>query len=290
MNLFNLKQEEAVDTEAPTVANETTETTGEPSVDGKWPDEWRQMYAGDNDKKLAYLSRYPDPVAAFDGGYATKLKLSSGEYKSITEFPGNGTEEDQSAWREQNGIPSKAEDYSFDNVKDDDKGFVEAFQSFAFENNINPSDASKLVGFLQSQEEQFDTEDKDADLKSTQAAEDQLRIDWGGDYRRNLNAIQGLFDTAPEGIKDAIFGGRLADGSAFGANPEVSKFLAGIALQINPLSTVVNASGGNIASSIDDELDSINDVMKNNSKKYYGDEKMQERWRILTDAKDRMGK
>jgi hypothetical protein len=291
MNLHNLKQEEELGEAPPGAAGDPPtgeQPAPESAVENKWPDDWRQMYAGDDEKKLAYLSRYTDPAAAFDGGYATKLKLSSGEYKSTSPFPEKGTEDEQNAWREQNGIPSKATDYSFENIKEDDKGFVEAFQNFAHENNISPDNATKLVDFLQAQEESYDNQDKDADLRAQQTAEDQLRMEWGGDYRRNLNAIHGLFDTAPEGVKDAIFGGRLADGTAFGSNPEVSKFLAGLALQINPLSTVVNASGGNIISTIDDEIEAINTVMKEDPKKYYGDEKMQARWRELVTAKERM--
>lgn len=252
----------------------------------KWPDDWRQLYAGEDEKKLSHLSRYASPEAAFDGLIATKSKLSSGEYKSTAPFPEKGSEEEQNAWREQNGIPLKPEEYIFENIPEEDKEYIEDFQKYAHEQNIPKSQADAFVQFLLKQEEVSSESEKQLDEQLKADAEDKLRLEWGADYRRNLNVISGLFDSAPDGVKDAIFGGRLADGTPFGSSPDVLRFMADLALQINPMATVVNVSGGSIANSIEDEIKSIESKM--NTDEYFKDEDMQKRLRDLYTARERM--
>ena len=268
-----------------------TDTPTDAPTESAWPDNWRQMYAGEDEKKLSQLSRYASPEAAFDGLIATKTKLSSGEYKSTSPYPEKGTEEEQNAWRENNGIPLKAEEYEFaSTIPEEDKQYIEDFKEYAHEKNIPKNYANEFVDFLVSQEEKILADGEAEDETFRQESEDKLRVEWGADYRRNLNIINGLFDTAPEGVKDLIFNGRLADGKPIGSHPDVLRYFVDLALQINPVATVVGTSGGNVMSSIDDELEQINNTMKNEPSKYYKDEKMQARWRELTAAKERMAK
>lgn len=260
------------------------------TVTNAWPDNWREQYAGGDEKKLAQLSRYSSPSAAFDGLIAAKTKLSSGEMRSTAPFPEKGTDAEKAAWREQNGIPATADGYKYDqSLSENDKAFVESLSKFAHEKNIPQSHANAFMGYLLNLEQSENEAMLQQDKQWEQEGEDKLRAEWGNEFRRNINLIGGLLDTAPAGVKDAIMGGRLADGMPIGSNPDVLRFFADLALQINPVSTLVPSSG-DPGKGIQDRIEEIEKFMKTNSKEYYKDEKLQEEYRNLLDARTRFDK
>lgn len=273
------------------VGEQTTGTAATEPTASKWPDNWRELYSGGDEKKLSHLSRYSTPESAFDGLIATKTKLSSGEYKSTSPFPEKGSDEEKAAWREQNGIPKSANEYKYDNknLTDDDKEFLASFNEFAHQNNIPASQANSFLGYLLDLDKSESETMRQEDLRLKQEVEDKLRIEWGNDYRRNLNVIHGLLDTAPTGVKDAILGGRSSDGIPLGSNPDVLRFFADLALQVNPVSTLV-PTGGEPSKGIQDRIDSIEKMMRENSREYFKDEKIQEEYRTLLDARTRFSK
>lgn len=275
-------------TEEPSGSGGVSETTNETTTEvvGKWPDNWRELYAGEDDKRLGKLNRYASPSAAFDALFAANQKLSSGEYKSASPFPENGTDEEKTAWREQNGVANAVQDYEFEGIKESDKEFVDSLAQYAIDNNIPKQYTGAFVDFLKSQDEMAQQYEEEADNNAKQVAEDKLRVEWGNDFRRNVNMIHGLLDTGPEGVKDAIINGRGPDGTPLGSNPAVMQYLADLAFQINPITTLVPNSGGNPGASIQDEIAAIEKVMGTDA--YYKDEKMQERYRQLIDARERM--
>lgn len=255
-----------------------------------WPDNWRQLYAGEDEKKLSHLSRYASPEAAFDGLIAAKAKFSSGEYKSTAPFPEQGTDEDKASWREHNGIPLQADQYKFDGIDEDDQDYVKAFSEYAYNKNIPQTYASEFLGFLREQEDKLAESDKDADLQLKQETEDKLRLEWGGDYRRNLNMIDGLLDMAPEGISEFVKNARGPDGTPLASNLDAMRWLADLALQINPVSTVVPNTGGNMGNTIEDEIAEIEHTMRTNNQAYWADQRMQDRYEQLLQARINMAK
>lgn len=276
------------DPELESGGGEPTESEPESTVEHKWPDNWRELYAGEDEKKLSQLSRYASPEAAFDGLIATKSKLSSGEYKSTAPFPETGTEEEQQAWREQNGIPNDPKGYEFEGIPETEQEFVDAFREYALTKNIPKDQAGAFVDFLKEQNERAEEADKVADETVKQQAEDALRAEWGNDYRRNINMAHGLLDSGPEGLKDLLLNSRDPNGNPLGSSPEVLKFLTDMALQVNPVSTLIPNSGGNIANSLEDEIKAIE--AKFGTKEYERDEKMQARLRQLYDAQEKFSK
>lgn len=120
-------------------------------------------------------------------------------------------------------------------------------------------------------------------------SEDALRAEWGPqDYRRNINLIKGLVDTMPEGLQEGFVGARLADGRALMNTPEMARWLVGISRQINPVSTVVPGAGVNAPAVIEDEIASIEKVMREDRAQYNQDPKMQARLRELYAARERV--
>lgn len=251
-----------------------------------WPDDWVQQYAGEDESKTKILSRYASVPAALDGLLAAQQKIRSGEYKTTLPFPEKGTKEDQDAWRDQMGIPKDYKEYKFEGeFGDDDKVFLETFQKYAHEKNIPQNHANELINFLIDQDEKEAEEDRKRDQELVQSASDKLHIEWGNNFRRNMNLINQFLDHGGEGLRDKLLKGRLADGSPFTSDPAVMKFLIDTSMKINPTATVVPGDGANISGQVDDELENIEKLIRSDSPKYWKDEKMQQRYRELIEFK-----
>lgn len=258
-------------------------TTDDTTTDDtpKWDEKWRETWAGDDEAKLKHIGRFASPTAAFDGGYAANLKIASGEYKQAVEFPVKGSDEEKADWRKTNGIPEAADKYDLGEIDDNLKT---AASQRAFEGNLNPGSARTMVDFHNEQLTLADEAQTETDLGFNETTEDELRSEWGNEYRANINKINGLLDTAPEGVKEDILGARLASGKPLGSDVNALKFLIDLALIQNPTTTIV-PDGGNMIDSINDEIDAIKAKM--GTKEYTNSEKMQARYRELIAVRDK---
>lgn len=267
---------------------------GQPAdVKATWPDNWRDVWAKGDEKKLNYLSRYTDPEAALNAGWNANNAIRSGEYKAVKPFPDKGTPEEQNAWRKDNGIPDAPDKYDlkFDNglvIGDQDKPFVEEFLKTAHAKNLPNSAVKDVLGwYYQNQEQQAQAQaEKDRELALN--AQEALRTDWGGNYKENFSRVQGLLDTAPQELKDKMLNSRLSDGTPMFSDPEAIKWLAGLALEINPATTLVPNHGGNLDGAIDSEIQAIEGKMRTNRTEYNKDENLQKRYRDLLTAREKM--
>lgn len=262
----------------------------EGTPDQTWPDNWRELYAGEDEKKLGRLQRYASPNAALDGLIAAQNRISAGELK--TALPENPTEEELKTWRTENNIPESPDKYdlTFEDgfvIGDDDKPLIEGFTEMAHKANLMPDQVKEAIRWFYAEQEHQAEAQHDMDEEARKSSEDALRTEWGQDYRRNVNLVNGLLDTASEGLKDRFLGGRLSDGTPIGSDPEALKFLIDLALQINPITTLVPAGTGDVIGSIEDEIATIEKTMREDRKAYNRDEKMQERLRQLYEARDR---
>jgi hypothetical protein len=239
-------------------------------------DSWRAAWAGDDEAKLEHIGRYASVNAALDGGYSAKLKVASGEYKKAEAFPSEGTDDEKAAWRADNNIPEAPDKYELE----------ESLAQVAWENNISPEVAKVAYDWHESQLEAEKSALEDADAKDIEATEDALRSEWGNEYRTNMNKVHGLLDTAPEGFKEQLMDARLKDGTMLGNNPDALKFLAGLALIQNPTTTLVPA-GGDLQSSIADEMKELESMMGNKVSEYWKGPKAEDnqaRYRELANA------
>lgn len=268
------------------------------TTQGNWPEKWRELYAGQDEKKLSRLSRYASPQAALDAMIAAQNKISSGEYKAVTPFPEKGTPEEQNLWRQANGIPDAPDKYDFKLpsgmvIGDNDKQIIDDFAKFAHAKNVpNDAVAATIQWYMDFQERAAEME-ATAIQQYRQTSEDELRAEWGPDYRPNLTAINNMLSQAPEGIKDMFLGGTLADGTPIGNSPEMLRYLASMALQLNPHTTLVPGAGANVASAIEDEVSKLDTMMRDRSSEYWkgpNAEKNQNRYRELVAARDKMKK
>lgn len=253
-----------------------------------WGDKWRETYAADDPKLLARLQRYQSPKAALDALVAAQNRISSGELKAP--LGANATPEEVAAFRTQNGIPEKPEGYLEKLpdglvIGDADKPMFESFAKGLHDLNADPKIAQYAVKWYNEFQEQQGTKLAEGDATARQTTEDELRAEWGNDYRANINHITGFLSQAPKGVADLVTNARSADGKAILNDPNVMRWFAQIAREANPVGIIVPNTGGNAGETIDSEIAKIEKVMRDDRTSYNKDEKMQGRLRDLYDAR-----
>lgn len=282
----------------PTPLDPPADPDAKPPV-GDFPDDWREKLAGDDAKFLATLKRYSSPKSFSDAFKALRQKMSSGELKeSLKE---NATPEELAEFRKQNGIPEAPEAY-LDKlpdglvIGDDDKPAFEKLAATLHGLNAPKPiyDAVARVYFDVLEEQQAEQFEQFREAKTL--TEDELRAEWGGDYRRNVNLVNGFLDGAPDGVKDVLTGAVFTDPETGKAVPLAShagvlRWLADLAREINPVATVVPGAGANQASAIADEMASLKTMMANRHSEYWkgpNAEKHQARYRELLGAQQKL--
>lgn len=260
-----------------------------PVVPQKFPDNWRDQLAGDDAKYRKQLERYASPEALAKAHRELQAKLSSGEFKTA-KLSDNPTEDELANWRKENNIPEKAESYLeglpsgivFD---DADKERVNSFLSEMHGKNVPKETVQAAIEWNQRQIELEMEARHERNVTAQQSTEDALRQEWGQEYRRNINLINGMLEGLPADSKELFLSAQTADGVSIFNNPGVAKFFADLARQVNPVGTVV--PGATSASAIDDELSKIEKVMREDRSAYNKDTDMQARYLQLLEAKER---
>jgi len=264
------------------------EGNGEGEGDANWfPEDWRQQIAGDDEKALGQLGRYKTPADIWTKARALEQRITSGELKEVSVFPGEGTDEEKGAWRELNNVPEAADKYTLTRELDDTaKAQLEGFFGHAHANNFNNDAVNSMLDYFYQKLEADDDAVDAADKDRGQATEDALRAEWGKEYRGHMNRIEGLIDLVGEGAGNALQEARMPDGSMLKDNAAVQQFLLDMALTYNPAGTLTPGGGGSIIDGIEDELATIRKTMKTDRKTYNADAKMQARYRELLTAQE----
>lgn len=261
---------------------------GEPTA---WfQDDWRQKYAGDDEKRVARLDRYTSPNAVIDALFAAQEKIRSGDLQAA--LPEGATDEQLSEWRESRGIPTEPGGYdlTFDDgfvIGDEDRPIIDGLVETMHGVNATPEQVRATVrGAFDVQEQwtaKLEAQDQ-VQMEETQAA---LAAEWGPDYKANMNLMRNVLDLLPEDVRGDFMNSRLPDHRGMGNSPSVIKGLAAIGRMLNIGTTYIGGGGGEQqVDSINEELASI--TAKMGTKAYQNDEKMQARWRELDDAKRRL--
>lgn len=237
-----------------------------------WPEDWRAKFAGDDEKALKKLERYKSPKDIFAAYRALESKMSSGEVKQV--LGKDATPEQIAEYRKANGIPEKADGYleSLPNglvIGEDDKPLVQSFLDKVHGKNASPEIVSEALAWYYDAQEQMSAAQVEADKKAQAAAADELRAEWGNEYRANFNSAMNFLETAPEGVKEEILKGRGASGVALGDNPAVLKWLVHLANEANPAGFIAPASGQSQLGGIEEQIAEIQQLMRDDPKKYY---------------------
>lgn len=264
---------------------------GEPPANGNDWATLRDKYAKGDEKILKRLSRYSSQEAVIDALLAAQNKISSGTLRST--LPENATKEEMAAWREENGIPADTSGYDLKDIplSPEAKAGADEFLKAAHAVNMTPAQVKAAVAWsAQRAEAQLEARQLQ-DQQITAEADELLREEWGAETKLNKNMILGLLDTAPEGVKDRIMGGRLADGTPITSDVKTLRWLAGIAREINPVATVVPGAGTNSAQVIETEMATMQKLMGDPKSAYWKGpeaEKMQARYRDLITVQEKI--
>lgn len=257
---------------------------------GDWPTNWRELMAGGDEKQLKLLQRLPSPPEVWKKARSLEVRLDSGELKPV--LPKDASAEQLAEWRKAHGIPDKAEGYDFKRAKGEDwddpqKEGLARLAPKLHAVNAPPQVAQAVADWLEGEIAEREQAQFTADEGYKQATEDALRAEWGEEYRKNLKTIHNLLDTAPAGVKDQILHARLGNGTPFGSDPEVLRWLLSMATEINPAPTLVPGTPGTQGKSVDDRIAEIEKIMREDRKRYNRDEKLQGELRQLYDWRQR---
>lgn len=285
--------------DATPVSDQSTNIVSAPEVAAPvapqtWPDNWRQAMAGDDEKELKRLERMKSPNDVFKS-YRELEKLKSGFTPPPKKPEDGATPEEVKAYRDYLGVPESHSGYDlkFDDgtaIGEDVMPHIEGFLKHAHANNMSPEVVKSSIKFymddIAQEQERISTLNYEAKINGIA----ELKSEWGGEYKGNINSIQSLFADAPEGTMDSLLNARGPDGLNFANNPANIKWLVGLAKTINPTASLL-PSGANDLASIDTELDKLRTQMNSSDpverNKYWKDPKAQERLLALTQAKQK---
>lgn len=278
-----IKQEQSIIGSKPVV--ESAESKVEPD----WREDWLDKMAGQDEKAKNILGRYASPKAVAEALVAAQKKISS--YKPQVELPQNPTEEDIKNYRKAYNIPDepKGYDIKLDNgliIGEEDQVIVDKFLERAHARNAKPSEIkATLQDYFETQHAQTQEITQRLDAQR-QEAEDELRAEWGGNYRQNANIINNFvtnkFGEQSENVLNAV----LADGTLLKNNPKVIRQFLNLAQEVDPVATIGRA--GMDSNSIDQEIAIIEQTMKTNNKAYFNDKSMIKKYEELITAREKM--
>ena len=279
----------ADDKGAPALGPDGKPAAKAPTDDGPWGADWRTKMAGGDEAALKRLARYADPTAAVKALSSLQERISKGELKSP--LSKDATAEQVAAWRTENGIPAEPTKYDLGDLKVDaaDKPIVDSFLATAHAKNMTNDQAKEAIGWYYAEVTRVAEERAKADKVAASAAEETLREAWGNtEYKANLASVNSLLATAPADVRENLTYGRLADGTPILAHAPTVQYLLGLALEINPASTLDIPGGGSRMDSVDSEIAKIEDTMRKDRTAYNKDERMQQRYRDLLGAKEKL--
>lgn len=250
--------------------------------------DWRSEAAGDDDKFKSTLERFQS-IGDFANSYRqSQQKIRSGQLKEP--LATDATDDEIKAYREANGIPLESSGY-LENLPDglvvgeEDAEYMADFMQSLHEVNAPPEIAHKAIEWYNNFAEEQQEILSDLDDQHHQETEDQLRQEWGNDYRQNVNVISALIEkTFGEEVRDSILNARDMNGRAIMNMPGIVMGLADLARQVmHPMSIPGQASDP--AQTVEDEIQEIEKVMREDRARYNSDEAMQARLRQLYDIR-----
>ena len=257
---------------------------------------WREDMAGGDEKMLAMAKRYNSPVDMAKALRSVQERISKGELRAPLKK--DATPEEVAAWRTEQGIPAKPEDYKleFDNglvIGDNDKPLIDKYVAAMHGTNATPEQVKAGVQtYLQMQAEaKQQIAEQDIDHKAE--LEETLRTEWGGDFKNNIGAVKAMLGQADSKVAETVLNARGMDGRAIANDPDVLRWLAGHARQLGFVNGTAVSMGADAAKTVDDEIAAIKALQYDDkgarNPAYWKDEKKQARYRELLSAKERLG-
>jgi len=259
----------------------------------KLPETWRgdlvtaAGFEGDDAAPLSNMLERVGDLKGLLGNYKSMTdKIRSGEISSG--LPENPTDEQLSAYREANGVPTEPKGYTVPEGVELTEYETEIFNEvFGASHNHNLSDAAvqDQIRSYKAAQERVQERQLQQDGVDAQQGVQVLKEAWGPEYQTNINMVEGFLTQLPESVRDSFKGARMADGRGVLNSPEVMQFLSDTARKINPAGAVVPNSN-NPVQSVNDEIKKIENMMREKPQEYWADKDMQNRLQQLYTAQE----
>lgn len=282
------------------------EDKGGKGEESSWPDDWRERaakhYAAGDEKayarELKRLGRIKDPEGLYGMYREAETKISSN--KAIFKPGKDATEDDVKAYRKQLGVPDAPEDYlknlkmaNGETLGDEDQEIATDFAKQMHEAGATQETMNAALNWYYARQEEAAALQDDQDEYGKYEAEKALKEEFGAAYKRKTAAISSLFAQAPggadisnpESLYARLVGGRLADGTLVGNDPDMVRFLSDLAGDVNPAASTLPDGLGN-TQSLEDEIKEIEKLMRTNKREYFRNHAG--RYAELLDARERM--
>lgn len=261
-----------------------------------WPEDWRDRFAGSDEKMLKHLNRFASPEGIYKAWRTLDRRRNDGSL--LPARPETDDENTLAEWRKAVGAPESPDGYAVDIPEDvseiDRAALGEVFKEMHHQ-GIPASQAKPLI------DKYFDIMRAGSEARANQdiefrrESEDALRNEWGPEYRPNINAIGLLIDShGDKALFERMQGARYEDGTRFGDDPATLKFLASIAREVHPDGNlfVPTSAGVTREASIEDEIRTLEMEMRDTKGRdpggYWNDSRKQQRYLELVEYKERM--
>lgn len=241
-----------------------------------WPDDWRDRFAGDDDKLRSRLGRFSSPDSIFKSFLAAEKKIAGGLAKPP--LPENATADELAAWRKDNGIPETAEGYVFKapegvELTDEDKSEIAYFQSAFHEMNLPPDSAGKLFDAYFQRRVELEQDLREAARETTVTQRAELRAEYGKEYGRNISLAKNWLDGVMGAEKrEALVDVTLADGTKLGDHPEFVRMTVQAGLANAGDDVLAEAEFGSSGVSLDEQYREALDLKFTDPAKYHSKE------------------
>lgn len=252
-----------------------------------WPPDWRDRFAGTDEDFRKQLNRYKSPENLAKS-WREQRRMIDGK-ALVRARPETDDPEALAAWRAEIGVPEELDEYKKGLPEDiaipeEDAPFVDKYLDALKSEGISAKEAAKGLEVYYEMRAEADAAQEAKDKEHRATSEELLRMEWGPEYRPNMTAMNSLLDAfGTENLKEKLFSARTADGLPLGDDADVLQFLVGVAKEINPAATVIPINSGDQRQTVADRM---KEIMSHPD--YWHDEGMQEEWRRLSDAQDKM--
>ena len=195
--------------------------------------DWREEYSGGDEKLKKVISRYRSPKDVAKALADAKNFIRSN--KAVVPEPGDdATPEEIAEYRKSMNIPESAEEYEVSwgeggEPTETDKAILDTFASEMHKANATPKQLQAAVDWYNDQLKAVNQDRMEHRYNTQVETQSELKAEWGGEYRANLNAIKQFIVGQMGGDEDAatnLFRTQLEDGSLLGDHLPFIKLLA----------------------------------------------------------------
>lgn len=244
--------------------------------------DWRAAY-GTDEKLQKLLGRYSSAEAFGKAHLEAVSTIGKGLKQPLKE---GASAEEVAAWRKDNGIPETADGYFAQLpgglvLGQDDKALFTEWAGAMHKLNAPPGLVHETVKWYYAMQEQQTANQEALDRQHQTEATTALKAAWGRDYTENLNVVNAFLGGMTAETRQMFMDATMPDGRRLFNSPEVVQFFTQKARELNPIAFIPGAGGGDEGRTLNERIESIEKVMRENRAAYNKNPKMQEDLRAL---------